>query len=342
MDAKKRQSGTPLKDRLFEEHYKFSFFKAVSLLESLFPVKSPLGQTLEPDKEAVRFSVKPSLAFPGSDISKLEQSADDGPAQMEVTFMGLIGPAGVMPHWYTELVYGRIWKKDHSLAGFLNIFHHRLISLFYLAWKKYRFEASYLPDARDRLSHCLLSLAGLGTPGLVERIGLPAESLAFYSGLLSRSIPSAQAIESAVEYFAGTDVNIEQFIERMLPISPEDQTRLGAANSHLGVDAVCGSYIRECTTKFRVNLGPVGYENFLRFLPTGDLLPPIFALVRCMVGIEYEFDITVFLNRDEVPPCILGEDTPTAPRLGWSTWVKSPDVTHGEDPAITFEEPGEQ
>ncbi|MCP4622053.1 MAG: type VI secretion system baseplate subunit TssG [bacterium] len=338
MDAKKRQSGTPLKDRLFEEHYKFSFFKAVSLLESLSPVKSPLGQTLAPGQEAVRFSVKPSLAFPGSDISRLEQCADDGPAQMEVTFMGLIGPAGVMPHWYTELVYNRIWKKDHSLAGFLNIFHHRLISLFYLAWKKYRFEASYLPDARDRLSHCLLSLAGLGTPGLIERIGLPAESLAFYSGLLSRSIPSAQAIESAVEYFAGTEVNIEQFIERLLPISSEDQTRLGAANSQLGVDAVCGSYIRECTTKFRVNLGPVGYENFQRFLPTGDLLPPIFALVRCMVGIEFEFDITVFLNRDEVPPCILGEETPAAPRLGWSTWVKSPDVAQGEDPAITFEE----
>jgi len=338
VDAKKRQSGTSLKDRLFEEHYKFSFFKAVSLLESLFPERSTLGQTLEPDKEAVRFSVKPSLAFPGSDISKLEQSEDGGPAQMEVTFMGLIGPAGVLPHWYTELIIERIWKRDQSLAAFLNIFHHRLISIFYLAWKKYRFEASYLPDARDRLSRCLLSLAGLGTPGLIERIGLPAESLAFYSGILSRSIPSAAAIESAVEYFAGTDVNIIQFIERMLPISPEDQTRLGAANSHLGVDAVCGSYTRECATKFRVNLGPVGYKNFLRFLPTGDLLPPIFALVRCMVGIEYEFEITVFLNRDEVPPCTLGEETPTAPRLGWSTWVKSPDVIHEENPAITFGE----
>jgi type VI secretion system protein ImpH len=340
VDTKKRQSGTPLKDRLFEEHYNFSFFKAVSLLESVFPAKRPLGQTLEPDKEAVRFSVKPGLAFPGSDISKLEQGQDGGSAKMEVTFMGLIGPAGVMPHWYTELIVERIWRKDHSLAGFLNIFHHRLISLFYLAWKKYRFEASYLPDARDRLSHCLLSLAGLGTAGVIERIGLPAESLAFYSGLLSRSIPSALAIESAVEYFAGTDVNIEQFIERMLPISPEDQTRLGAANIHLGVDAVCGAFIRECSTKFRVNLGPVGYEEFLRFLPTGDLLNPVFSLVRCMVGIEFEFEIAVFLKRKQVPACRLGQDSPASPRLGWSTWVKSPEAIHEEDPSITFGEPG--
>ena len=338
MDAKKRQSGAPLKDRLFEEHYKFSFFKAVSLLESLFPDKKPLGQTLGPDKEALRFSVKPSLAFPASDISRLEQSPEGGPTKMEVTFLGLIGPAGVLPHWYTELVVDRIWKKDHSLAGFLNIFHHRLISLFYLAWKKYRFEARYLPEARDRLSHFILCLAGLGTPGLIERIGLPAESLAFYSGLLSRSIPSALAIASAVEYFADTDVTIDQFIERMLPISPEDQTRLGAANSHLGVDTVCGSFIRECATKFRINLGPVGYEAFLRFLPTGDLLHPIFSLVRCMVGIEYEFEIKVFLKREEVPPCILGAEVPTAPRLGWSTWVKSPEAIHEENPAITFGE----
>jgi type VI secretion system protein ImpH len=339
VDAQKRQSGPPLKDRLFEEHYNFSFFKAIRLLEALFRDKRPLGQALEPDKEAVRFSVRPTLDFPASDISKLEDGKDGGPAKMEVTFMGLIGPAGVMPHWYTELVNERIWHKDHSLASFLDIFHHRLISLFYLAWKKYRFEANYQPDARDRLSNYLLSLAGIGTPGLIERIGLPAESLIFYSGLLSRSIPAALTVESAVEYFAGTDAHIEQFIERMLPISSEDQTQLGTANNHLGIDTVCGSFVRECETKFRVNLGPVGYENFQRFMPTGDLLPSVFSLIRCMVGIEYEFEITVFLKREEVPVCILGEKILAAPRLGWSTWVKSAEFVHKDDPHITFEEP---
>ena len=339
MASTKRRSGTSLKDRLFKEYYKFSFFKAVGLLENLHADKRRLGQTLEPDREAVRFSSKPGLAFPASDISSLHSDTDSGAVKMEVAFMGLIGPTGVLPHWYNELVVERIWNKDRGLAGFLDIFHHRLISLFYLAWKKQRFAENYLPGAADRYTRYLLSIAGLGTAGLTEMIGLSKESLAFYSGILSDTVASAISIQAAVEYFSGTRASIDQFIERTLPLDSEDQTQLGKANARLGVNTVCGSQIRECQTKFRVNLGPLDYNAFLRFLPAGDLLKPIFALIRYMAGIEYEFEIRVFLNREDVPPCILGWDTPNSPRLGWSTWLKSSDVSFVDDPHTTFQEP---
>jgi type VI secretion system protein ImpH len=94
---KKRKPGTPLKNRLFEEFYGFSFFKAVNLLELLSPDKKPLGQTLVPSEEAVKFSVRPGFTFPPSDISSLEQGDEKSPANMAVTFMGLIGPYGVLP-----------------------------------------------------------------------------------------------------------------------------------------------------------------------------------------------------------------------------------------------------
>jgi type VI secretion system protein ImpH len=258
---------------------------------------------------------------------------------MDVAFMGLIGPAGVLPHWYNELAIERLRQKDSTLTAFLDMFHHRLISLFYLAWKKHQFPATYLPGARDRLSGYLLSLNGLGTPLMAGMVGLPEESLIFCTGLLSRAVPSAAAIERAVEYLAGTSVTVDQFIERLVPISPEDQTQLGVANGHLGVDAVCGSHTWDCQATFRANLGPMGHSHFIRLLPSGDLLRPIFSLVKYMVGMEYEFEIRVILKREEVPPCVLGMEAPAPPRLGWTTWLKAPKIIPEDDPAITFQRP---
>ena len=140
-------------------------------------------------------------------------------------------------------------------------------------------------------------------------------------------------------FLAGTDVRVDQFIDRMLPLSEADRTRIGMANGRLGEDAVCGSYVWESQTKFRVNLGPMGYAEFLRFLPNGDLLAPIFALVRYMVGIEYEFEIRVYLNREEVPVCALGGDDPGAGRLGWASWSKHADFMHDDHPHVTFQRP---
>lgn len=339
MAPKERLADTPVREALFREFYRFSFFRAVGLLEQLSPAKKPLGKALTPREEPVRFSVKQGLRFPPSDISDLRPPEEKGPATMEVAFMGLTGPSGVLPYWYTELAEERSRHRDRGLAAFLDLFHHRLLSLFYLAWKKYRLPESYLPGARDPISQGFLSLIGLGTPGIAELLGLPREGLIFYGGLLSRPAPCEAALGATVTYFARVPATIDQFIDRMVPIDREDQTQVGLANSRLGVDALCGSMAWESQTKFRINLGPVGYRAFLRLLPSGERLGVLFSLVRYMVGVEYDFEIRLILRKEEVPPCIVGLGTPEAPRLGWSTWVKHPDFLHEEDPSVTFHEP---
>ena len=337
MAPEERQSRTPLIDCLLREFYEFSFYKAVHLLELMFPDKKPLGQTPSPAREPVRFAVKPGFAFPPSDIANMTEGAERAPLTMEVPFLGLIGPSGVLPHWYNELAIERNRKRDFSFTGFLDVFHHRLISLFYLAWKRHRFPENYLPGGRDKLSRDMLCLIGLGTPGLLRKLGLPAESLIFCSGLLSRPVPSVAGIEATVEYFSDASVRVDQFIERMIPLDLEDQSQLGMANGNLGVNAVCGSFAYDCQSKFRVNVGPMSYRRFLKFLPSGTMLQPIFDLVKYMAGPEYEFEVGLALRREEVPPCTIGLETPDAPRLGWSTWVKSPEVTMSEDPCVIFQ-----
>src|SRR6185436_577784 len=97
-----------------------------------------VGHLGKPGDEAVRFGCNPSLAFPPGDIEELEKRAD-GPWRMTVNFMGLVGHMGVLPHHYSRTVLGRERARDHALLDFLDVFHHRLISLFYRAWERYRF-----------------------------------------------------------------------------------------------------------------------------------------------------------------------------------------------------------
>ena len=104
---------------------------------------------------------------------------------MVVSFLGLTGPSGVLPRHYTELMLNRIRDKDYSLRDFLDLFNHRLISLFYRAWEKSRLPLGYErsrfddPDREpDLATWALYCLVGLGTEGLRGRLvgrrsGLP-------------------------------------------------------------------------------------------------------------------------------------------------------------------------
>jgi type VI secretion system protein ImpH len=333
MATEERQTDTSVRERLYRSFHGFSFFRAVDLLERFSHGAKPLGRTLIPSEEPVRFSVRPGLAFPASDISDLREKPGNAPAEMAVAFMGLLGPSGVLPHWYNELALERAKKRDTGFAAFLDIFHHRLVTLFYLAWKKHRFPENYLAGAGDRLSGYLLSLAGLGTGGMVGRLGVPREALAFYCGLLSLPTASALGIEAAVEYFTGTRARVEQFIEQEVLLEPGDLTAVGLRNGLLGVDAVCGDRIRECQSRFRVLLGPVPLGTFRRMLPTGDLLFPIFSFIRYRAGMEFEFDIRIALNKAEVPRGVLGT---ASCLLGWSSWIAAGEHTFPDDPHVTF------
>ncbi|MEN6320475.1 MAG: type VI secretion system baseplate subunit TssG [Syntrophaceae bacterium] len=339
MASEKRQQDTSVRQCIFGEFYRFPFFKLVDLLERLFRDKKQIGSTLIPSEEVARFSVKPGLAFPPSDVSKLDHTDSENPVSVEVAFMGLIGPSGVLPHTFNELAIERVYKKDGSLVAFLNMFHHRLVSLFYLGWKKHKLAVVYRPNVRDKISSCFINLAGLGTPGLLKKMDLREESIInFFSGFFSRTVPSVSSIESSVGYFTGEEVHVDQFIERLVPLGIDEQTRIGMANGHLGTNTICGSFIWECQTKFRVNIGPMGCRKFLSFLTGRGMLKQLNSLIQYLSGIEYDFEIRLGLKREEVPICILGQVSPVPPLLGWTTWISGPGVQYDEDQHITFQE----
>jgi len=195
---------------------RFEFFQAVRLLLRIFHQREVPGGFTSSRREALRFRVHNSLAFPASQIDSVDWGGDM-PA-MSVNFMGLTGPMGVLPYVYTELILTRVRARDRALADFFDIFNHRMISLFYQAWEKYRSSVAYERDGKDRVSKYLMSLIGLGTDGLQSRMLVRDDSLLFYSGLLSLQPRSAVALRGVLQDYFGVPVEVEQFVGAWQPL----------------------------------------------------------------------------------------------------------------------------
>ncbi|MBC7924293.1 MAG: type VI secretion system baseplate subunit TssG [Bryobacteraceae bacterium] len=302
----------------------FDFFQAVRLLQLASPDQTMVGTFGRPETEAVRFRVNPDLAFPPAELKSLEWKQQQ--AALTLNFMGLTGPAGVLPYCYSELVQERLRAKDDTLAAFYDLFNHRIISLFYQAWERYRFGVVFEREGHDRLSSYLLALLGLGTPGLQDRQDITDRSLLFYAGLLSMQPRSALALESLIGDYFGVPVQVRDFVGSWQFLSPEDRTSVEeheAFGSQLGKTAVVGDSIWDEQSRIRVKLGPLKRLRYLEFLPDGVSWRPLRALVDFFCNRETEVELQLILASEDVPECDLDEQSEQGPRLGWFTWIKS-------------------
>jgi len=362
---------------LFAEGYAFDFFQAVRLLEKLEPERRPVGQAGPPRDEVVRFRAHLSLVFPPSAIFDLAPATSKVPAPaMTVTFMGLTGPSGVLPRHYTELLM-RLDRdtrgpERYAFRAWLDLFNHRLISLFYRAWEKYRFHlpyehGEYAGDNPDPFTQALFSFVGLGTPMLRERMRvqvpvhralvppqgwegqkrLPGRDLGriddlavlYYGGLLAQRRRPAVVLEAILTDYFGLPVQVQQFRGRWLLLEPANQTEVGGANCELGANIVAGERVWDVQSKLRLRLGPLRRVQFDALLPDRSPVPLrkafflLSQLVRFYLGPEFDFDVQLVLCRDDIPECQFGGEGLGA-RLGWNTWMVSEPCPTDADDAV--------
>jgi type VI secretion system protein ImpH len=312
---------------LRSDPWSFSFFQAVRLMQRMYTGRAPVGRFMHPAKEVVRFGAHAATAFPASQIQDIRWDTGGAPV-MVINFMGLTGPSGVLPLYYSELIRERLRQKDSTLIAFLDLFNHRMVSLFYQAWEKYRFTVAYERGERDRLSLHLLDFVGLGTPGLQSRQAVADDSLLFYSGLLALRSRSALSLRSILEDYFDVPVEIEQFVGAWYPLAVQDQCCFDKGQSfseQLGVGAVVGDEIWDQQSGLRIRLGPLTLKQYVDFLPHGAAWEPLRAITRFFSGNESEFEVQLVLRSDEVPACEL-DDQPSSgvlPQLGWLTWAKT-------------------
>jgi type VI secretion system protein ImpH len=319
------------------EPWTFGFFQAVRLMERILSDRSPVGRFAHPNREVVRFGAHSVTAFPASQIQEIRWDTGAAPVVV-INFMGLTGPSGVLPLYYSELVRERLRAKDTTMLAFFDLFNHRMISLFYQAWEKYRFTVSYERGERDRFSHHLLDLIGLGTPGLQNRQPVADDSLLFYSGLFAMHARSGSALRNILEDYFGVPAEVEQFTGAWRALSSRDQCEFqwgSSVSEQLGIGAVVGDEIWDQQSSALIRLGPLTLAQYMDFLPEGSAWSPLQAITRFFSGDEVDFEVQLVLKCNDVPQCRLDIDAAEeAPRLGWSTWVKTAPMRRDPDDTV--------
>lgn len=333
-----RQKASPLGRKIFDEGYDLDFFQVVHLLQNWYADGARIGELGPPSRERVRLRPDETLRFSPGDVRKIEATGDE-PSRADVTvnFMGLYGVSAPTPVYFTELI-GIAGTDAAPLVHFLDIFNHRILSLFFRAWLKYRFPYRYERGAKDAFSRYVLSFVGLNEPATHPLTELPVQRLLKYVGLgAPQTRPPINLERVLSDYFGGAPVRVREYVRRWVNIPPEQQNRLGAANSTLGADLSVGDRVPDRDGKFRIEVGPVGFEEYLDLLPETKKFHDMCALVRVWSFERFDFDIQIEVKREEIPPSQFDAGSP--PQLGRTSWAVTPEDGLAENPKIIFRQP---
>ncbi|MDR5784951.1 type VI secretion system baseplate subunit TssG [Caballeronia sp. LZ065] len=314
-------------DRLLEQAagapYEYDLFELMRWIDACAVSPVRLGRASHPRDEPVRFGQRPSLAFAPAPLAEVRRDQREGShtrAQVSVYGFGLFGPNGPMPLHLTEYAYERARNHgDTSLAGFADLFHHRLIALVYRAWANAQPCASLDRAADARFDDYIASLIHLGQPSLKGRGAVADHARYYMAGHLVRQTRNPEGLCRILADYFGVKTRVNEYTPGWIAIEPARQSalplRLGANAS--GAGAMLGRAVRDAQHGFEIVIGPLPMERFRQFLPDTEAAMQLADWVRFYAGDELEWNVRVLLARADVRGASVGMQQ----RLGWDTWV---------------------
>jgi len=324
----------------------FDFFQAVRRLESAASDKPRVGQARIIDEDIVRFGQQPTLAFEPSTLAAYEPADGSTPSKMLVYFLGLLGPNGPMPLHITEFVIdwmngkcerlerlnrisGRKATVGSGLATaeervrerlriprFLDIFHQRMIALFYSAWARHQQTVSF-DRGDDSFGRYIGSLIGYGSPVMEKQDEVPHVAKLHFAGHLVSQTRHPEGLQAIIESYFGVRAKVIEFVGQWTEIPEHRRSHLGLSNCGLGKDAFLGDRIWDCQQKFRLRLGPMKLQKYEQMLPGAGAFKRLVGWVRNYVGDALCWDVNLVLAADEAPDTRLG----WSGRLGYTSWT---------------------
>jgi len=329
-----RSSHDDLIRDIAEHPYRYGFYQAMRRVEANHPESPGFARSRRARQDPVRLGQEASLSFARSTLAQVQERREFRPERLLQYFHGVFGPNGPLPIHLTEYAMERTLSwHDTTLERFCDIFHHRMISLFYRIWADAEPAVCEDRPKDNRFRIYVGALTGLGTPSLRNQDEFSDQAKLFHAGHYSSQKRSAEGLLAIVSQQFSMPVKLNEFEPEWLELPEEARLYLGQSlhTGRLGTNTVIGGRTYERQFRFALEFGPLTRQQFEYLLPDQRAPDTLAALVRNYVGLEFTWEYRIVVLEEEVPTARLGQYG----QLGWSTWLsgrqrqpESPDFFH--------------
>lgn len=255
----------------------YDFHCAVQRIEQRNPEATPLGEGADPGHEAVILKAHVSDSIPDHEVNHIE--ADRTRPVIWMNLVSLGGRAGPLPEVYTDMLKERMRFKDTAFRDFLDVFNHRLASLWYRLRKKMLPGFVPKPASTTLVGEAGLCLAGVAHVELLEGTTLKPSLMVAAQGLLWAQHRSLEGLKTLLEDYFHHPVKLEPWQGGWNSIKDDEASRLGGPWNVLGQDAILGKRSWNTTQGLRIHVFNVDSQ-------TQFPIPEWRDVIRLYVGVH--------------------------------------------------------
>ena len=240
----------------------------------------------------------------------VDVQGDDEFCKVTVAHDGLIGTAGVLPHFVTDKIVEA--GPGNPLHELLDRCTETLLFAEFAAWE--RCHPTVGIERNELNGWCKQVLEMLGP---IELEDVPLPRLIPLVKYLLRPHRSVDALQSMLNEFFCVPVHV---------FESSDLDRLSVTDQK--------SRPEQNRCWVRIRIGPLNRVRYQEFLPGNRGLRMVLELTRMFLGERYEIEVEPVMAASQVPPLNLVNDSLL---MGWTTWFPDyPDGTHSTDKSVVL------
>lgn len=294
-------------------------FALLRSLENLCDFPAKIGDEKRFGDNKLRLSQTAFLNFPDQQINSI--LAKDGVLKVDIKGFGLFGPNGALPLHLTEQIYERkIHQKDQTFNDFVDIFHNRLIALFYKAWRDAQDVVTLEGEDAWHFSRFIASILGVEKENHTKQ-HVHHYSQFYYSNLmLSQNMP-VEDLKVILSHYFEVAVDILENVGQWVDAS-EFSTLLGDPNPlALGQGLLIGDKIFDATQKIRFLIGPIKPAQYLGFLRGEQAAQQLEEWIERYTQHQLLWDVEFIIDKQFITQQTLGHGL----ALGFTSWIGQPE-----------------